>query len=332
MNLQQLIQAIKGNSHSLQDLAHLLQQLQVSEESLRNQPQKVIDALSVVDPSRESLGYLFLLHSVGSQGLPDQGNAQFLATASAFVGNCEVDQIRMAPERFSSLCRQIKDHAGALGSPKLAILPLKIGLQKLAPTPEHVTPIHTDFVFSCLQAKQYNAAANTLQQTIFDVEPSKTNLKPTDLLLYCYYGGMIHIGRRRYSEALQIFLQGLTAPTHVVNAITVATYKKYALVSLIHNGSLMALPKFTPASVMRFIKAEAQAYTDLATAYTSKTQQDLPSAIEKHQGQFAEVRSFTYSKSRETSQIIMIAEAHRASPRAFSCITHGPVRPRLSYA
>lgn len=61
MNLQQLIQAIKGNSHSLQDLAHLLQQLQVSEESLRNQPQKVIDALSVVDPSRESLGYLFLL-------------------------------------------------------------------------------------------------------------------------------------------------------------------------------------------------------------------------------------------------------------------------------
>lgn len=44
---------------------------------------------------------------------------------------------------------------------------------------------------------------------------------------------------------------------------------------------------------MRFIKAEAQAYTDLATAYTSKTQQDLPNAIEKHQGQFAEVRSFT---------------------------------------
>lgn len=47
-------------------------------------------------------------------------------------------------------------------------------------------------------------------------------------------------GRRRYSEALQIFLQGLTAPTHVVNAITVATYKKYALVSLIHNGKIMS--------------------------------------------------------------------------------------------
>ncbi len=33
-----------------------------------------------------------------------------------------------------------------------------------------------------------------------------------------------------------MFVQGLTAPTFVVNAITIATYKKYALVSLIHSG------------------------------------------------------------------------------------------------
>ena len=117
---------------------------------------------------------------------------------------------------------------------------------------------------SCLQAKHYNAAASVLEQTIYDVEPAKTSMKPIDLLLYCYYGGMIHIGtimnalqllvsliplfcelqagacesagRRRYPEALHMFLQGLTAPTFVVNAITIATYKKYALVSLIHSG------------------------------------------------------------------------------------------------
>ena len=49
-------------------------------------------------------------------------------------------------------------------------------------------------------------------------------------------GVLPNAGRRRYPEALQIFLQGLTAPTYVVSAITVAMYKKYALVSLIHNG------------------------------------------------------------------------------------------------
>lgn len=61
MNLQQLIQAIKDMSTSSRDLAQLLPQLKVSEESLQNQPQKVVDALSIVHPSRESLGYLFLL-------------------------------------------------------------------------------------------------------------------------------------------------------------------------------------------------------------------------------------------------------------------------------
>ena len=54
-------------------------------------------------------------------------------------------------------------------------------------------------------------------------------------------------------------------------------------------GSIPALPKFTPAAVNRFIKNEAPAYTDLATAYSSKKQQDLPSAIEKHQAHFVEV-------------------------------------------
>ena len=61
MNLQHLIQAIKDMSTSSQDLARLLQQLKVSEESLRNQPQKVMEALNILNPSRESLGYLFLL-------------------------------------------------------------------------------------------------------------------------------------------------------------------------------------------------------------------------------------------------------------------------------
>lgn len=53
-----------------------------------------------------------------------------------------------------------------------------------------------------------------------------------------------------------------------------------------------ALPKFTPVAVNRFIKNEAPAYTDLATAYSSKKQQDLPSAIEKHQAHFVEVGRF----------------------------------------
>jgi hypothetical protein len=45
-------------------------------------------------------------------------------------------------------------------------------------------------------------------------------------------------GRKALPRALELFLQGLTAPTLVCSAITAATYKKYALVSLIHAGAL----------------------------------------------------------------------------------------------
>jgi hypothetical protein len=44
-------------------------------------------------------------------------------------------------------------------------------------------------------------------------------------------------GRKQLSRALELFLQGLTAPTMVCSAITAATYKKYSLVSLIHTGA-----------------------------------------------------------------------------------------------
>ncbi len=62
MNLSQLLHAIKDmSSRGPQELVQLLQQLKVSEDSLRNQTQKVAEALTHLDPARESLGFLFFL-------------------------------------------------------------------------------------------------------------------------------------------------------------------------------------------------------------------------------------------------------------------------------
>jgi hypothetical protein len=67
-------------------------------------------------------------------------------------------------------------------------------------------------------------------------------------------------GRRRYAAALEQFLQALTAPSMVVNAITVAAYKKYVLVSLLHAGELTPLPKHAPSVNIRNMKQEAASY------------------------------------------------------------------------
>ena len=51
--------------------------------------------------------------------------------------------------------------------------------------------------------------------------------------------------RRRYPRALELLLTALTAPTMVLNAITVACLKKFMLLSLMHAGSVPPLPKHT---------------------------------------------------------------------------------------
>ena len=67
-------------------------------------------------------------------------------------------------------------------------------------------------------------------------DPEATAVTATDVLLYCYYGGMVEIGRRRYARAMELLGTAITAPTMVLNAITVACLKKYLLLGLIHNG------------------------------------------------------------------------------------------------
>lgn len=46
----------------------------------------------------------------------------------------------------------------------------------------------------CLLSHCYNAAADVVSEDIFDVAPQQTTCTPTDLFLYCYYGGMVCIG------------------------------------------------------------------------------------------------------------------------------------------
>ena len=61
MNLQQLVQAIKDISSRSQDLNQLLQQLKVSEDTLKNQRPQLLNVLSDLDPAIHSLGYLYCL-------------------------------------------------------------------------------------------------------------------------------------------------------------------------------------------------------------------------------------------------------------------------------
>lgn len=116
----------------------------------------------------------------------------------------------------------------------------------------------------CLLAKCYSAAEEILLEEAYAVDPGATGVTSTDILLYCYYGGMLETGRRRYRRAFDLYLTAIVAPTGVVNAITIACLKKLYLVSLLLNGEAPILPKYTSPPVVRAMKSECAAYIELA--------------------------------------------------------------------
>ncbi|PKI39840.1 hypothetical protein CRG98_039773 [Punica granatum] len=135
-------------------------------------------------------------------------------------------------------------------------------LRKLQTTTEHLTPLHPELLLLCLLSKSYKIGLSILEDDIFEVD------QPRDLFLYCYYGGMICIGQKRFGKALELLRNVITAPMNAINAIAVEAYKKYILVSLIQHGQFStSLPKYTSSVAQRNLKNLCQPYIELAHTY-----------------------------------------------------------------
>ncbi|CAM6121819.1 unnamed protein product [Calypogeia fissa] len=277
------VQALSGNPD---DCAHLANLLKQSDNVFSAHAPRLPYALAALDPAKHSLGYLYLLeaHSAGLLA-PDQARS-FVGLASNFLRVCSADQIRLAIEKFIVICRRLKDQAIQIVQPTSAILPLLAAIRKLQPSTEYLTPLHADYLLLCLLAKTYKAGLLILEEDIFEIDQKRTGLTPRDFLLYCYYGGMVCIGLKRFGKALELLQQAITAPATVLNAITIASYKKFVLVCLIHNGQVPPFPKYTPSVVQRNMKSCAQDYFDLANLYTSRNILDVRRCINAHEDVF----------------------------------------------
>lgn len=262
-SMDAMLAQVHGFSATNDDLTHLQGLLKQNEEALREQGSRLSSLLTQLDPAKHSLGYLYVLEAYSSSSIPREQVEGFMLIASKFINSCSTEQIRIAPEKFTVLCRRLKEQAIQLQVPIQAIIPLRTAVRKLQPSPEHLTPLHPDLLLVCLLAKCYKAALSILEEDIFEIDI------PKDFLLYCYYGGMIFIGLKRFNKALEFFQHAITAPATTLTAITVEAYKKFVLVSLIQTGQVPAFPKYTPAVVQRNLKSCTQPYIDLANNYSS---------------------------------------------------------------
>nr|DAD34299.1 TPA_asm: hypothetical protein HUJ06_004939 [Nelumbo nucifera] len=283
-SIEALIAHIQGLSASVEDISHLHNLLKLAEESLQSVAPRLSSFLGQLDPAKHSLGYLYILEAYTSAPIAREHPSEFLVSISTFISSCLAEQIRLAPDKFVSVCKRFKDQVLLLQEPLRGIAPMRTAVQKLQSSPEHLTALHPDFLLLCLLEKSYKTGLGILKEDIFEID------QPRDFFLYCYYGGMICIGQKQFRKAMELLHNVVTAPMPTTNAIAIEAYKKYCLVSLILNGQFSTtLPKYTSSVAQRSLKNFCQPYVDLAYSYSSGKISELESCIEINKEKFESV-------------------------------------------
>jgi COP9 signalosome complex subunit 3 len=112
---------------------------------------------------------------------------------------CIVAAVARVCQKFAEIHQEQK-------TPLAAIKLLKIAITKLRPNSESLTPLHADFLQTCLLAKDYRAALPVLSDEVLALaNPETYNLKAKDVLRFFYYGGMVYTGVKNFGKALEFF-------------------------------------------------------------------------------------------------------------------------------
>lgn len=97
---------------------------------------------------------------------------------------------------------------------------------------------------------------------------------------------MVYSAVKSYERALYFFEVAVSTPALAMSYIMLESYKKYILVSLILEGKISSIPKYSSQVISRFVKPLSHAYHELATAYETSSSDELRSVINKHRETF----------------------------------------------
>ncbi|KAL3526317.1 hypothetical protein ACH5RR_010973 [Cinchona calisaya] len=275
------IQGLSGSGSTAQDLVHLHTLLKQSDEFLSSDSGRAASLLSQLDPCIHSLGYLYILEACTSDPISKDQSSEIALSIAGFVDACKAEQIRLAPDKFISVCRRLKDQVLLVETPIRGVAPMLTAVRKLQSSSEQLTTLHPDFLLLCLLAKCYKTGLSVLEDDVYEVD------QPRDFFLYCYYGGMICIGQKQFHKASELLHNVVTAPMSTINAIAVEAYKKYILVSLIHSGQFStSFPKYASSVAQRNLKNFSQPYIDLANSYSTGKISELESCVQTNKDKF----------------------------------------------
>ncbi|KAG4128680.1 hypothetical protein ERO13_D09G035100v2 [Gossypium hirsutum] len=280
-SVEGLVNQIQGLSTTASDVLSLQNLLKQADDSLHAESTRLLPFLDQLDPSKHSLGYLYFLEACTAGPVTKEQAGSYVLMIARFITSCIAEQIRLAPDKFITVCKRFKDQVLLLEEPLRGVAPMLTAIRKLQSSSEHLTALHPEFLLLCLLSRCYKAGLSILEEDVFEVD------QPRDLFLFCYYGGMISIGKKWFRKALELLHNVVTAPMSTINAIAVEAFKKYILVSLIHHGqSPTNLPKYASSVAQRNLKNLCQPYIELANSYSNGKIADIETYVEANKDKF----------------------------------------------
>eukprot|EP01137_Pigoraptor_chileana_P000016 Opistho-2@35480 len=233
--MERIVTSIQGLS-TKEDLPQLTTFLSKQAHDIANASvSEINDALSALDPARHALGWVFLLHS---KALKRQDPASFVEQAIRLLHEGAREQITIAPDKFVYIAQMLVECVVNTHQAIRAVAPLATAVERFRPSPEHLTPLHCEFLKVCILAKCYRQALRILEIPVTELSPKATSLDPVHVLLYHYYGGIVYCSQKRFKDALYFFQLAITVPAFTTSAVAIEAYKKYILVSLLVNGQV----------------------------------------------------------------------------------------------
>ncbi|KAI9306366.1 hypothetical protein BJ944DRAFT_50750 [Cunninghamella echinulata] len=244
------------------------------------------DPLTILSPSLHAAGYFYFI-CAKCQIANEQNSLTLYSALCQFISSIDIQQLKLVLPQMNRLISALENLSKVLNKDTLSLQPIYSLLQQFSF--DEITLLHPYFIRKCLLNKMYKLPLKILDIEITKVNPQWISIQ--DYLEYFYYGSMIYIGNKQYEKAFDALSIVLTAPIQkAVSAIQLEAYKKYILISFIHYGEMMPLPKYVSNLIDKTCKKKYPAYFALINVFDGSID-ELEATIQKYKSVFEKENS-----------------------------------------
>uniref|UniRef100_A0A7S3A647 COP9 signalosome complex subunit 3 n=1 Tax=Rhodosorus marinus TaxID=101924 RepID=A0A7S3A647_9RHOD len=209
-----------------------------------------------------------------------------IAAYQELVADASKGMFYSAPFAFSRLTRHVSRIVYERGDSSSVVWAARRALQLASPSPDHMTPMHADFLAVCVNAKMYHVAASLKTPKKLD-SSTPYGLAASDVQLFYYYRSLVDIARADLSSAVESFKLLFAVPAYAVTDVSIDAYKKFVLTYLILHGKSPPKPSFVNHSVNLSLTQICGIYCTLGSLADANDESGMLKFAEENHGLFS---------------------------------------------